>query len=158
MHSDNGSVKASADFGNGQGRCISSEDAVLLADILQLFESLLLDFHILQSSFNNQITICADSLHTCCDFSKDSVSSSLLHFSLCHSLRQSLSDSVLSVCSEFLIDITQKNLIPFCLSKSLRYTRTHCTCTNNTNLHLIKPPTRYVLVEPGVDRIVKAER
>ena len=137
MHTDNGSVKACADFSDGKRRSVGSEDTILLADILQFLKGLFLDIHNFQSCFHNQITVCTDGLYTGSDFSEDCVSRSLLHFSFCNSLLQSLCNSVLAVSSKFFINVAQKYFVSFCLGKSLSNTGSHCTCTNNTNLHVV---------------------
>ena len=135
MHSDYGSVQACSDFRDGKGRSVGCEDAVLLADVLQLFEGLLLDLHVLQGSFHNQVAVRADRLHAGGNLCQDSVSSSLLHLSSGNSLLQALCDSVLAVCGELFIDIAQEHFIAFGLGKSLCNTGTHGSCTNNTNFH-----------------------
>ena len=135
MHADNRTIQASADLCDGQRGCVGSKDAVCLADVLQLFECLLLDLHVFQSSFYNQIAICADGLNACCDLSQNSVSSFLSHFAFCNSLLKALCNFLLAVCSELFVDIAKKYFIAFGLSESLCDAGTHCAGANNTYLH-----------------------
>ena len=135
MHADNRTIQASADLCDGQRGCVGSKDAVCLADVLQLFECLLLDLHVFQSSFYNQIAICADGLNACGDLSQNSVSNFLSHFAFCNSLLKALCNFLLAVCSELFVDIAKKYFIAFGLSESLCDAGTHCAGANNTYLH-----------------------
>ena len=135
MHADHGSVQTCSDLRDGKGGGIGGEDAVRLADVLQLLKGLLLDLHVLKRSFHYKIAVRADRLHAGGDLCQDGVGGSLLHLSLGNSLAQPLGDPVLAVCGELFIDIAQKNLIAFGLGKSLCNTGTHGSCTDNTNFH-----------------------
>ena len=60
VHTDQGTGQALADLGDGQRGGVGSEDALGLADLIQLAESGLLDLHILESSLNDEVTILAE--------------------------------------------------------------------------------------------------
>ena len=62
-------------------------------------------------------------------------SSSLIHFSFCNTFFKTFCNFVFTVCSKFIINITQANFITFCLSKCLSNSGTHCSSTNNANFH-----------------------
>src|SRR5699024_2449052 len=63
MHADYRTVQPRADLCDGQRGGVGGENAVCLADILQLFEGLFFDLHVLQGGLYDQIAVCADGLN-----------------------------------------------------------------------------------------------
>ena len=58
VHTDQGTRQTLADLGNGKAGSVGSKYTLGLADLVQLTEGGLLNFHILKCSFYDQIAVC----------------------------------------------------------------------------------------------------
>src|SRR5699024_8957963 len=62
VHADHGTGQALADLGDGQAGGVGGKDALRLADLVQRGEGVLLDLHVLESGFHDQVAVGADVL------------------------------------------------------------------------------------------------
>jgi len=136
VHTDQGTGQALADLGDGQRGGVGSEDALGLADLIQLAESGLLDLHILESSLDDQVAVCAQIfLQTRGDGSNDSVCLLLGDLALSNQLLVALLDLCQAVLSPLLLDVAQSNGVALNLCKCLCDALAHSASADNTDLH-----------------------
>ena len=136
VHTDQGTGQTLADLGDGQRRSVGSEDALGLADLIQLAEGGLLDLHILESSLNDQIAVCAQIfLQARGDGCNDRVSLLLSHLSLSDQLLVALLDLCQTILGPLLLDVAQSNGVALNLCKCLCDALTHSASADNTDLH-----------------------
>ena len=136
VHTDQRTADTLADLGDGQRRGVGSEDALGLADLIQLAESGLLDLHILESSLNDEVAVSAQVfLQARGDSSDDSVSLLLSHLALSDQLFIALLDLCQTILGPLLLDVTQSNRVALDLSKCLCDALAHSASTDNTDLH-----------------------
>jgi hypothetical protein len=136
VHADQRTANALADLGDGQRRSVGSEDALGLADLIQLAEGGLLDLHILKSSLNDQIAVSAQVfLQARGDGSNDSVCLFLRHLSLGNQLLVALLDLCQTILGPLLLDVAQSNSVALNLCKCLCDALAHGASADNTDLH-----------------------
>ena len=136
VHTDQGTGQTLADLGDGQRRSVGSKDALGLADLIQLTEGGLLDLHILESSLNDQIAVCAQIfLQARGDGGDDSVSLLLGHLSLSDQLLVALLDLCQTILGPLLLDVAQSNGVALNLCKCLCDALAHSASADNTDLH-----------------------
>ena len=136
VHADQRTANALADLGDGQRRSVGSEDALGLADLIQLAEGGLLDLHILKSSLNDQIAVSAQVfLQARGDGSNDSVCLFLRHLSLGNQLLVALLDLCQTILGPLLLDVAQSNGVALNLCKCLCDALAHGASADNTDLH-----------------------
>ncbi len=140
MHTDHRSVQTFSDPGDGKGGSIGCEHAFLLHDAHQLFEDCLLDLHLLQRNFNDQVTVRADAVQTCGDLAHDLVSLLLCDHLFAHQEIHVLLDLGLAALSVLFLNIAETNFIAVCHSECLCNTGTHGSRTDNTYFHRAYPP------------------
>ena len=138
MHTDQRAAQALADLGDGQRRSVGSEDALRLADLIQLAERGLLDLHILERSLNDQIAVCAQVfLQARSDGSDDRVCLLLRDLALRNQLVVASLDLSEALLGPLLLDVAQSNRVALDLSECLCNALTHRASANNTDLHRI---------------------
>ena len=136
VHTDQRTAQALADLGDGQRGGVGSEDALGLADLIQLAESGLLDLHILKSSLNDQVAVCAQIfLQARGDGCNDRVSLFLGDLALSNQLLVALLDLCQAVLSPLLLDVAQSNGVALNLCKCLCDALAHSASADNTDLH-----------------------
>ena len=138
MHTDQRTIHALADLGDGQRRSVGSEDALGLADLVQLAEGGLLDLHILERCLNDQIAVSAQVfLQARGDGSNDSVCLLLGHLALSDQLLVALLDLCQTILGPLLLDVAQSNGVALNLCKCLCDALAHSASADNTDLHRI---------------------
>ena len=136
MHADQRTGQALADLGDGQRRGVGGEDALGLADLVQLAEGGLLDLHILESSLNDQVAVSAEILlQTGGDGSHAAVNLSLIQLALGNQLGIAGSNLVLAALGPLLLDVAQCNGEALNLGECLCDALAHGASANNAYLH-----------------------
>ena len=136
MHADHRALDVLADFGNGQRRSVGSEDALRLADGIQLTKGGLLDLHILERCLHDQVAVSAQIfLQARGDGGNDSVCLFLGHLALSDQLLVALLDLCQTILSPLLLDVAQSNGVALNLCKCLCDTLAHGASADNTDLH-----------------------
>ena len=64
MHTYNSLLQAIGNFGDRKRRSVGSKNALGLADLFQVLEDFLLQFHFLESGFYNQVAVSNDLICT----------------------------------------------------------------------------------------------
>ena len=136
VHTDHRTGQSIADLGNGKAGGVGSEYTLRLADLVQLTEGGLLNFHVLECSFYDQIAVCTQVfLQTRSDLSYDSVNCFLGHFSFFYQSCIAFNDLCFAAFSPFLLNIAESYFISVYLGKCLCNALSHGTCTDNTYFH-----------------------
>ena len=136
MHTDQRTGQSVADLGNGKAGSVGSKYTLGLADLVQLTEGGLLNFHVLKCSFYDQIAVCTQIfLQARSDLSYDSVNSLLSHLSFFYQSCIAFYDLGLAAVSPLLLDIAKSYFISVYLGKCLCNALSHSTCTDNTYFH-----------------------
>ena len=136
VHADQRTGQALADLGDGQRRGVGSENALGLADLIQLAKGGLLDLHILESSLDDQVAVSAQVLFQASgDSSHAAVDFSLIQLALGNQLGIASGDLVLAALGPLLLDVTQSNGVALDLCESLCNTLAHSASANNAYLH-----------------------
>ena len=136
VHADQRTAQTLADLGDGQRGSVGSENALGLADLVQLAKGGLLDLHILKSSLNDQVAVSAQILFQASgDGSHAAVNLSLIQLALGNQLCIASCDLILAFIGPFLLDITQGNSEALSLCKCLSNTLAHSASANNANFH-----------------------
>ena len=126
VHTDQRTRQALADLGDGQRRGVGSENALGLANLIQLAKGGLLDLHILESSLHDQVAVSAQVLFQASgDSSHAAVDFSLIQLALGNQLGIASGD----------LDVTQSNGVALDLCESLCNTLAHSASANNAYLH-----------------------
>ena len=141
VHAHQRTGQALADLGDGQGGGVGSEDAFRLADLVQLAEGGLLDLHIFESGFHDQVAVRAQVfLQASGDGSQTAVHFSLVQLALGNQLGIALGNLVLAALGPFLLDVAQRDGVAFALSESLCDALAHGASADNAYLHSSNPP------------------
>ena len=128
MHADDRLLETCADFRDGKRGRIRRIDAVRISDnfILHMLEELLLQLHVLDDCFHNEIRIHCDFICTSLDLGKNVSCLFLGHLPLGDSLRKSTDNPIQSGLCIFHFQITEIYFV---------YFRALCKCLSNTPAH-----------------------
>ena len=133
VHPDEGTAQTLADLGDGQGGGVGGEDALGLADLVQLAEGGLLHAHVLERGLHDQVAVGAQVLlQAGGDGGHGGVGLSLVHLALFHQLGVALLDLGLAAVGPLLLDVAQGNG-PAALGERLGDALAHSTGADNTN-------------------------
>ena len=135
VHASDRTVKTCADLSDGKGRGIGGEQAVLLTDGGKLFEGILLDLHVLDRRFDDEVAVFTDVLRTGADAAEDLIGSFLGHFALVDSLLQVGGNSCLAPSGKDLVQVAETDFISIDLRKCLRDAGAHGSSANNAYYH-----------------------
>ena len=133
MHPDQGAAQALADLGDGQGRGVGGENALGLADLVQLAEGGLLHAHVLKGGLHDQVAVGAQVLlQARGDGGHDAVGLGLVHLALFHQLGIALLDLGLAAVGPLLLDVAQGHG-PAALGEGLGDALAHGACADHAN-------------------------
>ena len=136
VHADQRTAQTLADLGDGQRGSVGSENALGLADLVQLAKGGLLDLHILESSLNDQVAVSAQILlQASGDGSHAAVNLSLIQLAFGNELGITGSDLVLAAIGPLLLDVAQSDGEALNLCKCLCNALAHSASANNAYLH-----------------------
>ena len=137
MHADNRTGQLAADFRDGQGRCIGSDQSIRTADVFNLLQQLHLCLQVLNRRLNNQVCITA-AINICdgnlaVDFFKTFLGNSALRH---HTLQRLLEQGTL-LLKALAGNHTEADVITLCLCECLCDAQAHNARSNYCYFHTI---------------------
>ena len=127
---------ASRHLGNGQGGGIGSEDGVLRADLVQIFEQVLLQVHALQNNFHDEVGVGSSvAVYRGLEGSEQLVLALLGHLALLYEELVVMGDDGLAALSELRLDIDHGDFMAS-VQENFRNACAHIACAEYTYFHV----------------------